>query len=371
VSAISAADSTKSAQATVTVTPAVSITLSPNSASVVASQTQQFTATVSGTTNTAATWSVNGIAGGNSTAGTVSTSGLYTAPLAVPTGGSATVSAISAADSTKIASAAVTVQPLVSVGLSPTLATVQVSQTQQFTATVSGTTNTAVTWGVNGIAGGNSTVGTVSTNGLYTAPSVVPSGGSVTVTATSAADTTKSAGATVTVIAPTLTITTSSLSNGETGVAYSATLAATGGASPYTWSATSGTLPAGVTLGTAGALSGTPTTSGAYTFGIQVVDSIGVTASQSYNLTISPTTHSVSLNWTASASSNLIGYKVYRATQSGGPYAQYTSSPIIDTTYTDSAVQTGQTYFYVVTAVDNNNNESPYSNEAQAVVPSP
>jgi fibronectin type 3 domain-containing protein len=67
----------------------------------------------------------------------------------------------------------------------------------------------------------------------------------------------------------------------------------------------------------------------------------------------------------------LIGYKVYRATQSGGPYAQYTSSPIIDTTYTDSAVQTGQTYFYVVTAVDNNNNESPYSNEAQAVVPSP
>jgi hypothetical protein len=280
------------------------------------------------------------------------------------------VAATSAADSTKIASAAVTVLPLISVGLSPTLATVQVSQPQQFTATVSGATNTAVSWSVNGVAGGNSTVGTVSTNGLYTAPSVVPSGGSVTVTATSAADTMKSAGATVTVIATTLSITTTSITSGTVGVAYNATLAATGGASPYTWSVTSGTLP-GVTLSTAGALSGTPTTSGAYTFGIQVVDSIGFTASQSYNLTISPATHSVSLNWTASISPNVVGCNVYRATQSGGPYTQYSPSLIIGTTYTDIAVQAGQTYYYVVTAVDNNNNESIYSNETQAVVPSP
>ena len=44
----------------------------------------------------------------------------------------------------------------------------------QFTATVTGTTNTAVTWSVNGVAGGNSTVGTISTSGAYTAPATAP-----------------------------------------------------------------------------------------------------------------------------------------------------------------------------------------------------
>jgi len=170
------------------------------------------------------------------------------------------------------------------------------------------------------------------------------------------------------VVAAPLTITSASLPGGTGGVAYSATLTATGGTSPYSWSVTSGTLPAGVTLSTAGALSGTPTNAGAYSFGIRVVDSIGATASQSYNLTI---THSVSLNWTASTSTNVIGYNVYRATQAGDPYTLLTSPPVAQTTYTDTAVQAGQTYYYVATAVDNNNNESPYSNQAQAVVPSP
>jgi len=81
--------------------------------------------------------------------------------------------------------------------------------------------------------------------------------------------------------------------------------------------------------------------------------------------------NSVSLNWKASISSNVLGYKVYRATQASGPYTKYTFSAIIGTSYTDIAVQAGQTYYYVVTAVDSNNNESAYSNQAQAVVPSP
>jgi len=62
--------------------------------------TAQFSAVVSNTTNQAVTWQVNGVAGGNSTFGTISTSGLYTAPAAMPTPGSATITAISQASST-------------------------------------------------------------------------------------------------------------------------------------------------------------------------------------------------------------------------------------------------------------------------------
>jgi hypothetical protein len=89
----------------------------------------------------------------------------------------------------------------VSVSMSPTSAALSTSQTQQFTATVTGSSNTAVTWAVNGVTGGNSTIGTISANGLYTAPSAVPGPAGVTVTATSQADTTKSASAAVTISA--------------------------------------------------------------------------------------------------------------------------------------------------------------------------
>src|SRR5260370_29865188 len=87
----------------------------------------------------------------------------------------------------------------VSVTISPTLVTLATLATQQFKATVSGTANTAVTWEVNGVAGGNSSAGLISTNGLYLGPASVPSPVSLSVTAVSQADPTKSASATVTV----------------------------------------------------------------------------------------------------------------------------------------------------------------------------
>ena len=87
----------------------------------------------------------------------------------------------------------------VSVGVSPTSASVRVKQTRQFSATVQGTSNTAVTWKVNGIAGGNATIGTISSTGAYKAPSSVPNPATVTVSATSVADPTKSAAASVTI----------------------------------------------------------------------------------------------------------------------------------------------------------------------------
>ncbi len=80
--------------------------------------------------------------------------------------------------------------------------------------------------------------------------------------------------------------------------------------------------------------------------------------------------HSVSLSWTASTST-VAGYNVYRSTVSGGPYTLISTSPVAGVTYTDTAVQAGVTYFYVVTAVDANGNESAFSNEAPVTVPTP
>jgi hypothetical protein len=90
--------------------PSITVSVSPPAAAVVIStQTQQFTATVTGTTNTAVNWSVDGTAGGSTANGTVSSSGLYTPPA---TGGTHTVTATSAASSTATASATVAVTDL-------------------------------------------------------------------------------------------------------------------------------------------------------------------------------------------------------------------------------------------------------------------
>jgi hypothetical protein len=84
--------------------------------------------------------------------------------------------------------------------VSPGTATVRAgSGTQAFSAAVSNTSNGAVTWQVNGITGGNSTVGTISAAGVYTAPATVPSPSTVTVRAVSSADDTRFGSAQVTV----------------------------------------------------------------------------------------------------------------------------------------------------------------------------
>ena len=179
----------------------VAVAVAPTAASVQANGgTQTFTATVTGTTNTAVTWQVNGVAGGNSTVGTVSSSGVYTAPGLVPSPATVTVTAVSAADTSKSGSAQVTVVQAISVSVAPGTAAVAAgSGSQAFTATVSNSSNTAVTWQVNGVTGGNSTVGTISTMGVYMAPAAVPSPATVTITAVSSADSTRKGTAQVTV----------------------------------------------------------------------------------------------------------------------------------------------------------------------------
>jgi hypothetical protein len=169
----------------------LSVVLTPTSASMAVGSTKQFTATVTGTSNTAVTWSVDGANGGNATTGTISASGLYTSPAVA---GNHTVTATCVVDTTKSASAQVTVQGNASV--SPASVTLAEGATQQFTATFQGVSNGSATWSVDGTNGGDASVGTVTAAGLYTAPAQP---GSHTITATSTANTTLSASAAITV----------------------------------------------------------------------------------------------------------------------------------------------------------------------------
>jgi hypothetical protein len=101
----------------------------------------------------------------------------------------------------------------IGVSISPSMGSVQTSAMLQFSDTVVNTTNTAVTWQVNGTAGGSSTVGTITSGGLYTAPAVVPNPAGVTVTVVSQADTSATASASITITAPSaFSITPSSVS---------------------------------------------------------------------------------------------------------------------------------------------------------------
>jgi hypothetical protein len=84
-----------------------------------------------------------------------------------------------------------------------------------------------------------------------------------------------------------------------------------------------------------------------------------------------PPTHSVTLNWTASVSSGVVGYNIYRGSNSGGPYIQINSALDTTTQDIDYNVVGGQTYYYVVTAVNSKGAESAYSNQIKAVIPYP
>ena len=201
VTATSVADPTKSSSATVTVIQQIAVGISPVSAQVIESGTQQFTAKVTGTTVTGVTWSVSGTGCAGAACGTVNQNGLYVAPASVPNPAKVTVTATSVADTTVSASAAVTVIVPVIVTVSPKVTIIAVSTSEQFHATVTGTTNTTITWSVTGAGCSGATCGTISTAGLYTAPASIPNPATVTVKATSKANTSSSDSAAVTFVA--------------------------------------------------------------------------------------------------------------------------------------------------------------------------
>lgn len=167
----------------------------------------------------------------------------------------------------------------VGVQVQPPTAEVQSKATLQLTATVTGTNCTGVTW--------QTTAGSISSTGLFKAPAASTTTQAVitAVSLSNAACTVNSDGssanATITIVPANtsnsgLAITTTSLPPATVGLAFADTMTASGGSQPYQWSSTG--LPAGLTLGSSGTLTGTPTQSGAYSFQIQVTDAVGHTA---------------------------------------------------------------------------------------------
>ena len=124
----------------------------------------------------------------------------------------------------------------------------------------------------------------------YTAPAIPPTPNSITITATSVENPSSSGADTFTITAATtgvLTVQTFSLPQGTVGVAYpSTTLQATGGVSPYTWLSDSGSLPGGLSLSSAGVISGIPTAAAAFSFDVTVQDSTQAIASSPESITV-------------------------------------------------------------------------------------
>ena len=233
--------------------------------------------------NSGVTWALSG-------AGTLTsittTSVVYTAPPSVTTTATASVTATpikntlyAAAVEILLAPAPVvttTTLPPATIGVAYTAQLAASGGAQPFTWTLaSGTLPAGITLSTAGLLSGTPTA-------LGTFPF------SVKATDSAATPSSSTAALTLVVSAPTLVITTTGIPNGVTGQALSTQLALTGGIAPYTWSVSGGSLPAGVTLSSAGLLSGSPTTAGVYTFTAQVKDTEPTpqVASRSYSFTV-------------------------------------------------------------------------------------
>jgi len=75
------------------------------------------------------------------------------------------------------------------------------------------------------------------------------------------------------------------------------------------------------------------------------------------------------LKWEQSPSPNIVGYYVYRSLKSGGSFSRLNSQADSATSYTDNTVANGNTYLYVVTAVNSKNVQSPYSSSITVSIP--
>jgi hypothetical protein len=222
----------------------VAVTISPTTAALQIGAVQSFTATVTGATDTSVTWTA--------AQGTIVGSGAtvnYTAPLQA---GTFVVTARSNADPTKSASAQVTVtagapQPGITISMNPSATVLPVSGVQNFTATVTGATDTSVVW--------TASQGTITSAGVYTAPNQT---GTFSVTATSVANPLKSVTAVVNVISVTISPTVSTIATlgqqnftlnvvGSSNVAFNFTatgggISGSGTAATYTASTIPGTF---------------------------------------------------------------------------------------------------------------------------------
>jgi hypothetical protein len=161
-------------------------------------------------------------------------------------------------------------------------------------------------------------------------------------------------------------LTSTVTNNGNSNITISGISGATGG---FTTSGISAGTVLTPTQSAALHVTFTPTASGAASATISISSNSTTVPSISVSGTGAATSSSVSLSWSPSSSSDVVGYNVYRGTISGGPYTKITPSPLGSMLDTDSGLSSGQTYYYVVTAVDSSNNESADSNQAVASIP--
>jgi hypothetical protein len=196
----------------------VLVTVTPPSMTVKTGTIQTFTAIVDNTTVEGVQWQVNGIRGGGGNIGIIDKDGNYTAPQFVPDPANITITAVANADNTKHGNATATITGTLLPGrviMSPTSAALQVGTQVKLAGGVIGPADTAVEWQVNGIANGNSTVGTIApgshNTAVYTAPNRVPSPATVTIKAVSHAEPDKYASCPMTISLNTPTVATVTL----------------------------------------------------------------------------------------------------------------------------------------------------------------
>ena len=167
-------------------------------------------------------------------------------------------------------------------------------------------------------------------------------------------------------------ITTTTVPNGTVATSFVAAINASGGCTPYRWAVVSGSLPPGITGMPSSdtrsfQLSGQPTQAGVYSFSIDVRGCGGHISTVSYKSVIQASASHV-VNLSASGSSNVSGYNIYRSSD-GTTWKRVNVSLIASTAYSDSTVSNGNTYDYAATSVDIQGNESSMSAAVKAAVP--
>jgi hypothetical protein len=366
--------------ATLTVNVVPTITTQPVSQTVAAGQTATFSVGATGSGTLTYQWKKNG------TAISGATSASYTTPAtAASDNGALFTVTVTGTSSISSNAATLTVNVPPSITTQPVNKTVMSGQTTTFTVTASGTATLTYQWSKNGSAIGGAT------SASYTTPAAAgaDNGAQFTVTVSNAAGSVTSNAATLTVNTGTyiLNASTSSLSFSSVTIGNNSILGVTFTNAGNSNVTISGVSISGAGYNASGVSSGQILTPGQtatlnVTFTPASAGSLPGSATVTSNATNSPSTvsftgtgvqpvsHAVTLNWAASTSS-VAGYNIYRSTVSGGPYTKLNSSLISTTSYTDSSVQAGQTYFYVVTSVDSTGTESTFSNEVSATIPTP
>ena len=376
-------------EAAVTVTGAAdeaavapSITSQPANRAVTAGQAAAFAVSAAGTAPLSYQWKKNGanIAG--------ATSSGYTTPstTTADNGAQFTVVVSNSAGSATSNAAALTVNSAAaapSITSQPANRTVTAGQTAAFTVSAAGTAPLSYQWKKNGanIAG--------ATSSGYTTPSTTTAdnGAQFTVVVSNSSGSATSNAAALTVSASTLllSVNPASLSFGNVNVGSSSTQSVTFTNSGNAGVTISNVAHSGAGFSVSGLASGqilspgqagtlsvtfTPSASGSFNGSITVTsnssNSPGSVSLSGSGVQLVP--HRALLTWTPSTSS-VVGYQVYTSAVAGGPYTKLTASLVTTPSYTDSAVQSGKAYYYVVTGVSATDSESAYSNEVAALIP--